>query len=163
MRLSDKIAYINHDIDDAVRAGVLREEDLPDDVVDILGHTFQTRINCLVHDVILSSRAAGSVSMSPDIEAAMVKLREAMFELVYNQGSLAKQEERKAEDMIELLYERMLKEPRKYLPEDLWTRAEQELDPIEVLVCDYIASMSDNFAMVKFEELYLPKAWSVLA
>lgn len=163
VRLSDKIAYINHDIDDAVRAGVLREEDLPKASVKILGHTFRDRINNLVHDVIQSSLEKGQVTMSEHIETAMLDLREAMFELVYNQGSLAKQEERKAEGMIELLYKKMILEPEEYLPKDLLQRHERGLDPMEVLVCDYIASMSDNFAMEKFEEIYLPKAWSVLA
>ena len=163
VRLSDKIAYINHDIDDAVRAGVLREEELPLESVDILGHSFRDRINCLVHDVIESSLAADEVTMSPHIEEAMLELRRAMFALVYNQGSLAKQEESKAEGMIALLYQRMNQEPKVWLPEDLLLREAKGLDPIEVLVCDYIASMSDNFAMEKFREIYLPKAWSVLA
>lgn len=160
VRLSDKIAYLNHDIDDAVRAHILSEDDLPSGPRDILGHSFRDRINCLVHDVIDSSMEDGIVRMSEDVEKAMMELREAMFATVYNIGSEAKKEERKAEDMIGMLYKRMIESPGKYLPEAEMRRLRKDLDPLEVLVCDYIASMSDNYAMRVYSEIFMPSGWS---
>ena len=162
VRFSDKIAYLNHDIDDAVRAHILSEEDLPIEPRNILGHTFRDRINTLVHDVIDSSLENGSVTMSVPIEDAMMELREAMFAEVYNIGSEAKAEETKAQEMIEALYRRMMTDPEKYLPDHLKERLEKELDPAEVLVCDYIASFSDNYAMRVYSELFMPKGWRLV-
>ena len=162
VRLSDKIAYLNHDIDDAVRAHILKEEDLPLEPREVLGHSFRDRINCLVHDVIDSSIEDGVVRMSPHVETAMMDLREAMFATVYNIGSEAKNEEKKAEEMIGALYRRMMESPRKYLPEAEIRRLDLDQDPLEVLVCDYIASMSDNYAMKVYEDIFLPTRWKTM-
>lgn len=162
VRFSDKIAYLNHDIDDAVRAHILTEEDLPIEPRNILGHTFRDRINCLVHDVIDSSLANGSVTMSEPIEHAMMQLREAMFAEVYNIGSEAKAEETKAQEMIAALYQRILEDPEQYLPDYLKERMRQGLDPVDVLVCDYIASCSDNYAMRVYSDLFMPRGWHLV-
>lgn len=161
VRLSDKIAYLNHDIDDAIRAHILTEDDLPEEPRRILGDSFRDRINCLVHDVIYSSMEDGIVRMSPEVEDAMMNLREAMFATVYNIGSEAKKEEKKAEEMIGALYKRMMESPRKYLPEQEMKRLVKDLDPLEVLVCDYIASMSDNYAMNVYSEIFMPRGWKL--
>ncbi len=161
VRLSDKIAYLNHDIDDAIRAHILTEDDLPKGPREVLGSSFRDRINCLVHDVINSSMEDGIVRMSPEVEEAMMSLRESMFATVYNIGSEAKKEEKKAEEMIGALYKRILESPRKYLPEAEAKRLVKDLDPLEVLVCDYIASMSDNYAMNVYSEIFMPRGWKL--
>lgn len=162
VRLSDKIAYLNHDIDDAVRAHILTEDDLPVGPRNVLGHSFRDRINLLVHDVIDSSREDGIVRMSPDVEKAMLELRKAMFAEVYNIGSEAKKEERKAEEMVSALYFRMMEDPEKYLPKAYLQRSLDNVDPVEMLVCDYIASMSDNYAMRVYSDIFMPKGWNLV-
>ena len=160
VRFSDKIAYINHDIDDAIRGHILTEEDLPKEPCEVLGHSFRDRINCLVHDVIETSLQEGSVQMSPTVEKAMMDLRAAMFQEVYI-GSEAKKEEKKAEEMIGIIYRKILEDPS-WLPESSLEKLKEGSDPIEVLICDYIASMSDNFALHIFKEMYVPSGWSIL-
>lgn len=160
VRLSDKIAYINHDIDDAIRGHILTEEDLPQGPCQVLGHSFRDRINCLVHDVIRTSLKEGSVQMSPTVFKAMMDLRASMFEEVYI-GSEAKREEKKAEEMIGIIYRKILEDPS-WLPESSRQKLKEDTDPIEVLICDYIASMSDNFALHIFKQMYVPSGWSIL-
>lgn len=162
VRFSDKIAYINHDIDDAVRARILSEDDLPLEARKVLGFSFRDRINTLVHDVINSSLGKDTVAMSDEVQDAMMELRQAMFDEVYNIGSEAKTEERKAQEMIESLYHRLLEDPEKYLPEFYVGRLKENLDPAEVLVCDYIASMSDNYAMRIYSDIFMPKGWNLV-
>ena len=161
VRLSDKIAYINHDIDDAIRGEILTEADLPKEATDVLGHSFRDRINGLVHDVIETSLAKGEVDMSPECFKAMTTLRKRLYELVYI-GSAAKAEEAKAEEMIGLLYGRFIQDPEAYLPEFYLDRLRRGVDPDYVLVCDYIASMSDNYCTAVFRSIYEPKAWTLL-
>ena len=157
VRRSDQIAYVNHDIDDAIRAGILREEDLPKDVTALLGHTHSARINTLVCDMIRTSREAGTVMLSPACEKALKDLRSFMFERVYR-NPVAKGEESKAKDMLQRLFEHYITHPEE-LPEDF--HPQMSFDGMERTVCDYIAGMTDNYAVDKFTEIFIPMGWHV--
>lgn len=157
VRVSDRIAYINHDIDDARRAGILKNSDIPRDISDVLGETNSRRIDTLVQDVIQSSRGKASILRDPEIEAAMERLRDFMFEHVYR-NPVAKGEEAKARDIIGLLYEHYMKHPEN-IPADF--RPQLDFDGIERTVCDYIAGMTDKYAVDKFREIFVPTAWNV--
>lgn len=160
VRLSDKIAYINHDIDDAIRAGLFVEEDLPAEYTDILGHSVRERLNILIHDMIKSSMDQPYIAMSPYVEYAMKGLREWMFERVYLNGT-AKSEEKKARELVRDLFEFYMKHIE-LLPGEAICMMEQRQDSKERAVCDYIAGMSDSYAIAQFEELFVPKSWKVL-
>ena len=157
VRRSDQIAYVNHDIDDAVRAGILSNEDIPDSVADVLGHTHSQRINTLVCDAILTSREAGAVCLSPKVDQALKELRAFMFERVYY-NPVAKGEESKAKDMLSRLYEHYYNHPEA-LPEDF--QPQMSFDGLERTVCDYIAGMTDNYAVDKYTEIFIPTGWQV--
>lgn len=158
VRLSDKIAYINHDIDDAIRAQVLTEEDIPLELKKTLGFTTKQRLNTLIHNIIMNSRGQDDIIMSPEIEEAMVELRRFMFENVYK-NPVAKGEEVKAKAMIEQLFHYYMEHiellPGKYL------RMLDEGEGEQRVVCDYIAGMTDQYAITKFSEYFLPQAWQV--
>lgn len=160
VRLSDKIAYINHDIDDAIRAKIFKEEDLPLDYTDILGHSVRGRLNTMIHDIIENSLDKPEIVMSPPMEKAMKDLRAWMFAHVYS-GSVAKEEEGKAQRMLKFLYEYYMKDidalPREYLE-----LMEQRGEKKERIVCDYIAGMSDRYAIDMFEQLFVPKSWKAI-
>ncbi|MFQ9985703.1 MAG: deoxyguanosinetriphosphate triphosphohydrolase [Lachnospiraceae bacterium] len=159
VRLSDKIAYINHDIDDAVRGKVLREEDLPRQYTDVLGKSNRSRLNNMIHDIVSNSTGKDKICMSPEMQEAMTGLRKFMFDHVY-QNPTAKSQEKKAQHMLQELfsyYNRHLHE----LPEEYIGYIEQRGEHPERVVCDYVAGMTDSFAIRKFEELYIPHAWSV--
>ena len=157
VRWSDKIAYVNHDIDDAIRAGILTPEDIPGDIVSILGETQRDRINTLVCDLIRVSREAGQVQMTPQVEKALMDLRGFMFDRVYY-NPVAKAEERKAKDMLQKLFEYYIQHPQE-LPEDF--QPQLSFEGIERTVCDYIAGMTDNYAVGKFCEIFVPAGWNV--
>lgn len=157
VRVSDRIAYINHDIDDARRAGILQNSDIPRDISDILGETNTRRIDTLVQDIIRSSYGKDQILRDPEIEAAMERLRDFMFERVYR-NPVAKGEEYKARDIIGMLYEHYLKHPDD-IPADF--RPQLDFDGIERTVCDYIAGMTDKYAVHKFSEVFVPTAWQV--
>ena len=158
VRFSDKIAYINHDIDDAIRGHIMEEEDIPADLRDALGYSSKERLNKLIHNVITSSMGENDIRMEPEIERAMRDLREFMFIHVYTNPK-AKGEESKAKDLVEhlfyfymdhveempLLYQTMLKNGEKK----------------DRVVCDYIAGMTDQYAITKFQQYFVPMAWSV--
>lgn len=158
VRFSDKIAYINHDIDDAIRAQVLTEEDIPLELKKTLGFTTKQRLNTLIHNIIMNSRDRDDILMSTEIEQAMIELRHFMFEHVYK-NPIAKGEEVKAKAMIEQLFhyymEHIEQLPGKYL------RMLDEGEKPERVVCDYIAGMTDQYAITKFSEYFLPQAWQV--
>lgn len=158
VRFSDKIAYINHDIDDAIRAQVLTEEDIPLELKKTLGFTTKQRLNTLIHNIIMNSRDRDDIVMSAEIEQAMIELRHFMFEHVYK-NPVAKGEEVKAKAMIEQLFhyymEHIEQLPGKYL------RMLDEGEKPERVVCDYIAGMTDQYAITKFSEYFLPQAWQV--
>ena len=157
VRLSDRIAYINHDIDDAVRAGILKNEDIPHDLAAVLGETHSERINTLVSDVVERSRNKPVIAMTPSVEAAMLELRSFMFERVYR-NPVAKGEEVKARRIIQELYKYYLEHPEK-LPEDF--QPQLDLEGLSRVVCDYVAGMTDKYAVYKFEEIFVPSGWAV--
>ena len=157
VRRSDQIAYVNHDIDDAIRAGILTDDDIPKAITDILGHSHRDRINTLVIDAISTSREAGEICLSPDVDKALRDLRSFMFERVYR-NPVAKSEERKAKDMLQRLFEYYYTHPEA-LPEDF--QPQMSFEGLERTVCDYIAGMTDNYAIDKFNEIFIPTGWQV--
>lgn len=157
VRRSDQIAYVNHDIDDAIRAGILHDEDIPESICAVLGTGHSQRINTLTCDMIHTSREAGSILLSPAVDAALMELRAFMFEHVYR-NPVAKGQETKAQDMLKRLYEYYYKHPEA-LPEDF--QPQLSFDGMERTVCDYIAGMTDNYAVDKFTELFIPMGWHI--
>ena len=157
VRRSDQIAYVNHDIDDAIRAGVLSEDSIPKSVADVLGHSPRERINALVCDAIVTSREAGTVQLSPRVDQALRDLRSFMFERVYR-NPVVKGEESKAKDMLRKLYEYYVNHPES-LPEDF--QPQMSFEGLERTVCDYIAGMTDNYAVDKYTEIFIPMGWNV--
>lgn len=157
VRLSDKIAYINHDIDDAIRAKMFVEEDLPECYTGILGHSVRERLNNMIHDIIDNSYGKKEIVMSPGMEEAMKGLRTWMFEHVYK-SDIPKAEEGKAQHLIVMLFRYYMENPD-MLPEEYRLLTEGREESLERAVCDYIAGMSDSYAIDKFEELFVPKAW----
>lgn len=157
VRRSDQIAYVNHDIDDAIRAGILSNDDIPRDILEVLGYTHRDRVNTLVCDAILTSREAGEVCLSPAVDKALKDLRSFMFEKVYR-NPIAKGEESKAKDMLQKLYEYYITHPEA-LPEDF--QPQLSFDGMERTVCDYIAGMTDNYAVDKYTEIFIPTGWHV--
>lgn len=157
VRKSDQIAYINHDIDDAMRAGILTDRDIPREIADILGENHRDRINCLVTNMIAHSATTGELGMDEAVERAMQSLRSFMFERVYK-NPIAKGEESKAKEILKRLYEFYIRNPEK-LPSDF--QPQLSFDGMERTVCDYIAGMSDKYAMYKYDELFIPTAWQV--
>ena len=155
VRRSDQIAYVNHDIDDAIRAGILTNDDIPGDITDILGHDHSTRINTLVTDIIRVSREAGSICLSPEVEKALKDLRSFMFENVYR-NPIAKGQESKAKDMLQRMFAYYIAHPEA-LPEDF--HPQLSFEGIERTVCDYIAGMTDNYAVDKYTEIFIPMGW----
>jgi dGTPase len=153
--LADRIAYINHDIDDAMRAGVLQESDLPQECIRVLGNLHGKRINTMILDVVEQSFGQPIVRMSEPVYAQFNALREFMFERVYR-NPIAKSEEDKAKRMIRELFSYYLEhmelltgEYAKYLEQDGKERA----------VADYIAGMTDNYAVSEYVRIFVPKAW----
>ena len=135
VRLSDKIAYINHDIDDGIRAGILKESDIPSEYTDVLGNSTKERLNTMISDIIMNSIGKNDLVMSEPVRKAMTELRKFMFESLYLNPT-AKSEEAKADKLITEFDERP-----------------------EQVVCDYIAGMSDQYSISKFQEIFVPKAW----
>ena len=157
VRWADRIAYVNHDIDDAIRAGILAREDLPKFVQKTLGITHSSRINTMVCDMIVTSREAGKITLSDPVEKALNDLRGFMFERVYR-NPVAKGEEAKAKDMLKRMYEYYYDHPEA-LPEDF--QPQMSLEGMGRTVCDYIAGMTDNYAVDKYTELFVPMGWQV--
>jgi dGTPase len=157
IRLADQIAYINHDIDDAMRGGIIYPMDIPVHISQELGFTHGERINTLVADVITASTDRPEIVQSPEKAAAMADLRAFMFEAVYR-NPVAKGEESKAQELIRRLFEYYQKDPDK-LPTDYQDIRIRE--GVDRAVCDYIAGMTDNYCMEKYGDAFLPSAWSV--
>ena len=157
VRLSDKIAYINHDIDDAIRARMFVEEDLPECYTEVRGHSVRERLNNLIHDIIRNSYEKPEIIMSPHMEEAMQGLRTWMFENVYR-SDVPKAEEGKAQHLIVMLFNYYMEHTDK-LPAEYHYLMDVRHENRERVVCDYIAGMSDSYAIDKFEELFVPKAW----
>ncbi len=157
VRISDKIAYINHDIDDGIRAGILKESDIPSEYTDILGNSTKERLNTMISDIIMNSIGKNDLVMSEPVRKAMTELRKFMFESLYLNPT-AKSEEAKADKLITELYRYYVANTDK-LP-DTYKRFITEFDERpEQVVCDYIAGMSDQYSISKFQEIFVPKAW----
>ena len=157
VRRSDQIAYVNHDVDDAIRAGVLRGTDLPSLVTAVLGKNHSQRINTLVCDMIATSRQEGRIALSSQVDNALQELRAFMFEKVYRNPEV-KGEESKAKEMLRWLYDYYYKHPEA-LPGDF--QPQLSFDGMGRTVCDYIAGMTDKYAVDKFTHLFIPMGWNV--
>ena len=160
IRFADRIAYINHDIDDAIRGKILKFEDLPDDLIKILGVTHSQRINTMVNGIITESEksektGANNIEMRGDILDAMEKLRDFLFENVYG-NSAAKSEEKKAEFMLEQMYNYFVKNYNLLLPE---YESILNNEGTERAVCDYIAGMTDRHSISEYCRIFVPKNW----
>lgn len=159
VRLSDKIAYINHDIDDAIRGKILTEEDIPIEYREILGYSSRERLNTLIHDIVSQSEGKSEIRMSPHVEEAMKNLRAFMFANVYT-NPRAKGEEYKAKNLLKELYWHYLSHPEE-MPEEYIHMIEFKNEKAERVVCDYIAGMTDQYSITKFEELFVPNSWKI--
>lgn len=155
VRTADRVAYINHDIDDAVRAGVIAESDIPRDIAAALGDTKSRRINTLVESIVQNSD--GTIRMDAETEKYYDKLHEFLFESVYK-NPVAKSEETKVSGIVEGLIKYFFKNPEK-MPEEYLKIAAAEGK--ERAVTDYIAGMTDHYAVTVFSDIYIPKAWSI--
>ncbi len=157
VKYADRIAYINHDIDDACRAGILKKEEIPPDLSKMLGDSHSKRINTLVTSVIHASTDRNEIRMEPEIEAAMMGLRSFLFEQVY-MNPVAKSEDRKAKELLAQLFLHFEQHPDE-MPE--LYRRNMEAEGIKRCVCDFISGMTDRYAIEKYRELFVPKVWSV--
>lgn len=157
VRLSDKIAYVNHDIDDALRGGILTENDLPSEFTAVVGHDVAKRIDTMVKDVIFTSMGKNEVKMSETVEAAMRGLRSFLMKEVYCNPA-AKSEEVQAQRLVEYLYKYYL-ENYEILPIEYKRLVEERGEPLEKVVCDYIAGMSDDYAIKTIKEIFVPVRW----
>lgn len=159
VRIADKIAYINHDIDDAFRGHIITEEDIPEEFTSILGHRPTRRLNTLVHDIIRNSEGKNDICMSPEVEEAFHGLRHFMFAKVYT-NPVAKGQEHKAEALVEALFAYYM-EHVELLPEEYKTMIIDRNESVNHVVCDYVAGMTDRYAITKFRQITLPDAWDV--
>ena len=155
VRLADRIAYINHDIDDAKRAGVLCEDEIPADILHVLGSTKSKRIDTLVLSAVTNSTGE-EIRLDPEIQQAFDRLHDFMYESVYL-NPRAKKEEKKVPGLIETLYRYLCRPDR--LPEDMRRIAQEE--GCERAACDYIAGMTDHFAVQLFSSIFIPKSWNL--
>lgn len=159
VRISDKIAYVNSDIDDAIRGKIITEEELPKESIEILGSSTRERLDVLIHDVVYNSEGKNDIVMSDSINQAIVKLRSFMFREVYTNPK-AKGQEKKAEHLLEQLYEYYYKYPeklpceyQKMIADGKWSK--------ERVVCDYVAGMTDRFSIRKYREIMIPDVWNI--
>ncbi len=157
VRLADKIAYVSADVDDAIRAHLISEEDIPEDIREVLGTNVKKRLNTLIHDVITESLDSPEIRMSEERLSAMFKLREFLFLSVYRNPE-AKGEEVKAKRMIEELFHYFM-ENFEAVPEKFRRIGQSLNDPKDRVVCDYISGMTDDFATQKFAEYFIPRSW----
>lgn len=152
---ADRIAYVTHDIDDAERAGLLGEADLPQGPRAVLGQTSSQRIETMVRDVVAATAETGQVGMSDTVGSAMMEMRAFLFETVYSTGD-AKREEPKAARMLQSLFAHFMAHedevPEEYRLHD---------DPLDVQVADYLSSMTDRYAIRLYRDLFVPKAWQL--
>lgn len=156
VRIADRIAYINHDIDDALRAGILREDTLPKSCLDVLGYSHGDRIDKMIADIVLTSRDQPFVDMSEEVKSAAGRLRQFMFSHVY-QAEWRAAEERKCDFVIRTLYDYFLQHPAQMPLE--YVEIEYK-DGITRAVCDFIACMTDRYATGLFKKLFVPASFS---
>lgn len=158
VKFADRIAYINHDIDDALRAGLLSESDIPEKLHKILGANHSARINTMVGSVIKASEGKNDIVMEAEIKAATDELRTFLFERVYYSPAVLSEEER-AMGLIVRLFEYFVKHP------DEMARSYRELcedEPVERVVADFISGMTDRHAISVYEQLFIPRTWTGL-
>lgn len=160
VRLSDKIAYINHDIDDAIRGGILTETDIPVECKKVLGNSVQDRLDKLIHDVIKQSEDKPEIGMSKEVQEAMMDLRAFMFQNVYLNPK-AKGEEEKVKRMLKELYYYYFEHVDE-ISEEYKKLMEERKESKERVVCDYIAGMTDRYSVMKFKEIFLPNSWKIV-
>ncbi|MBQ8552054.1 MAG: deoxyguanosinetriphosphate triphosphohydrolase [Clostridia bacterium] len=158
VKFADRIAYINHDIDDAVRAGILAESDIPEDLHRILGANHSARINTMVMSIVRASEGKDTIAMETDIKAATDELRNFLFEKVYYNAHVLAEEER-AMGLIVRLFEHFVKNPGE-MPESYRVLLENE--PTERIVADFISGMTDRHAISIYKQLFIPNTWSGL-
>lgn len=162
VRLSDKIAYINHDVDDAIEAKILDDKSLPTEVTDVLGKTVKERIDFLVKNVVHNSTGKNDIVLSSEVETAMKKLRSWLFQNLYdnkNKTNKAKAEEYKVQRIIEILYDYYFKNIDK-LPKEYKTLLDMG-EKKEQVVADYVSGMTDDYALFKFDDIFVPKGWKL--
>ena len=158
IRYADRIAYINHDIDDAIRAGILNKEDIPSSLTGVLGESHGERINTMVRSVLTASEDSATIAMTPDVQAATNDLRAFLFERVYLNPK-AKAEETKAKDVVCTLFDFFVGHPDK-LPDRYRTRiGTAEGETVERAVADFISGMTDRYAIEAYEERFVPRVW----
>jgi len=160
VRIADRIAYINHDIDDSLRGGVLTSDRLPRDCLEVLGLTHRDRINTMIVDLITTSLERPEISLSLRVGEAMNRLRDFLFANVYV-SSEAKREEGKARHVVQYLYRYFTKHPNA-LPAEYRRRVEADGGSRAQVVCDYIAGMTDRYAVAVFQDLFVPQGFPVL-
>lgn len=155
VKFADRIAYYNHDIDDACRAKIMSINDIPRDITDIIGTGHSERINTMVTSVITASTDKDKISMTPEVDGAMQKLRTFLFDTVYRNNE-AKAEETKAMDMLIVLFDYYEKHPQK-MPEFFYNNTKNE--DVKRCVCDYISGMTDRYAIELYKDIFIPKVW----
>ncbi|MCL4418267.1 MAG: deoxyguanosinetriphosphate triphosphohydrolase [Actinobacteria bacterium] len=171
VRIADKIAYINHDIDDAVRAGIFSNEDLPQDDLEILGYSHRSRINTIVLDIIKNSTDRNDIIISRKVNNSLYNLRDFLFKNLYLKKPV-KLEERKTEKVLKELFRFYLDDFDIFISDsnlngninykDVSDAGSLEFKKKVILICDYIASMTDRFALNKFMELFVPEKWEII-
>ena len=158
IKFADRIAYINHDIDDAIRAGILNHEDIPTSLTSVLGETHGERINTMVASVVAASRDCARVTMTPDVQAATNDLRAFLFERVYLNPK-AKAEETKAKEVVYALFTHYVTNPER-LPDRYRLRiGTAEGETVERAVADFISGMTDRYAIETYQERFVPRVW----
>ncbi len=157
IRIADRIAYINHDIDDALRAGILRHEEIPSTLRDVLGSSHGERINTMVSSVVRASMDRPEIVMEPEVWEATDRLRDFLFERVYRDNA-AKDEEVKAKTMLAQLFDYFESNPDK-LPLDYLETTSKE--SVGRAVCDYLSGMTDRYAIELYRDLFIPEVWRV--
>ena len=155
VKFADRIAYINHDIDDACRAGILSENDIPSEIREILGNRHSVRINTMVNSIIRASTDKPRIAMESEVGEAMDALRNFLFERVYR-NPIAKSEERKAQEMLIKMFEYYVRHSEK-LPDVYKKRI--GTDSVERCVCDFISGMTDRYAIEVYSDLNIPRVW----
>lgn len=158
VQLADKIAYINHDVDDAIRAGLFTVEDLPADCIEILGRRHGDRIDVMVRDIVENSYNKPDVAMTPEIYQVTYKLRAYLFKEVYAQEVEAKKEEKKASGIIGALFDHYQNNIDE-LPQEYIDRIERWGK--DVVVCDFVAGMTDTYAIQKYTDVFVPRFWNM--
>lgn len=155
VKYADRIAYINHDIDDACRAGILSVDDIPKDILDVLGRGHGERVNKMVTSVIDESAGKPYIKMGEEVGEATMKLRNFLFERVYR-SPIAKGEDSKAKELLIKLFDYYVKNPRS-MPELYYKNTENE--PVERCVCDFVSGMTDRYAIETYSSLFVPNVW----